>query len=360
MAHVERILGKQDRIAGDLEVALQQVLGDRGGGGAGRGVGHEVVRIELCLVVAGRDGVGGRGPKVIRSVLEGVAQDAVARVGPVERAGAGNAPVDPVALVGDVDGGARVDEAPVLGAAAEEVLAIVSHERLGGRRIADVQRGPLLHDNLAVALDGHLGACLVELDRGRARRYDDLAIGLGDARLGMPVDVGGVRLGLDLRDMLRLARGGVLGKLARRVDAVAKDAVIQEGDATADAIVEGDVDDVAAGRVERRRLNRLERAGVGGGQGRCGGGEGQRRHKDERGDDKRALERRSPAARSEEVEFAECHMTCLLPCSPSPAFVRGEGLPIRLYRLKRTVTPPTLFSAGRAEGTRRRDSGRRL
>ncbi|EJX02619.1 hypothetical protein EVA_09275 [gut metagenome] len=44
---IKGVLGNEDRVAGDLEVVLQQVLRNRSGGSALGGVGHEVVGVKL-------------------------------------------------------------------------------------------------------------------------------------------------------------------------------------------------------------------------------------------------------------------------------------------------------------------------
>ena len=268
VANVESVLGQEHRVAGDLEVVLEQVLGDRRGGLALLGIRHEIVRVELVLVVLG-DGLLAIGrAEVVLAVGERVAHNAVAVIGPVERVRGGNAAVDPVALVGDVDGVARVDEAAVLGAAAKEVLARVLLERLDGAGLVKVERGALLHNDLAAALDGHEGGVLSELDGGLTGGDDDLAVGLGHLGAGLAVLARRVRLGLDLR-LVGIALGlGILAELAARIDVVAEDVVFQERDLALDVgstAIERDRDHIALGlgvlhaRQRRRRCRRCER-----------------------------------------------------------------------------------------------------
>ena len=230
VADVEGVLGQEHRVAGDLEIVLEQVLGDRRSCLALLGIRHEVVRVEFVLVVLG-DGLLTVGcTEVVLTIGERVTHNAVAVIGPVERVRGGNAAVDPVALVGDVDGVAGVDEAAVLGAAAKEVLARVLLERLNGAGLVEVERGALLHNNIAAALDGHEGGVLGELDGGLTRGDDDLAVGLGHRGAGLAVLARRVRLGLDLR-LVSIALGlGILAELARGVHVVAEDVVLEERD----------------------------------------------------------------------------------------------------------------------------------
>ena len=249
MADVERVLGQQHRVAGDLEVILQQVLRHRCGGSPLGGVSDEVIRVELVFVVTGGRGRRLGGAEVVRAVLEGVAQHAVAGIRPVERVGRRDAPIDPVALVGDVDGVTRVDEAAVLGAAAKEVLAVVLGERLHRRGLIEVEGGLFLHDHLVAALDGHEGRRLVELDGGLARSDHELVALRIDLGLRVGILVRGIRLSLDLRRMLLAAGLGVLAKLARRVHVVAEDVLLKERDLALDfpfALGERDRDHVIA------------------------------------------------------------------------------------------------------------------
>ena len=166
MANVERVLGKQHGVAGDLIVTLEQILSDRCGGFTLGGICHKIIGVELVLFMRRHGCITVGLAKVIRAVGKGVAQNAVSLAGPVERVGRSNAAIDPIGLVGNVDGVARMNEAPVLGAAAKEVLTLMLDERLDGGALLEIERRCLLHDHLAVTLDGHFRRGLVELDGG--------------------------------------------------------------------------------------------------------------------------------------------------------------------------------------------------
>ena len=243
MGLIEGVLRQQDRCAGDMVVARQQLL-DRFGDG--RTVGQEVVSVELVFVVDRADGAVLSLAEVIDAGQEGVAQHTVALGGVVEGVGRGNAAVDPVALVLDVDGLAGVDEAAVLGAAAEEVLALVLDQGLGG--LAAQGQGLLLfHDDLALVGDGHLCGGLFEPDGGVPGLDDDIAVRLADGRVGMAVCI--IIVGV-LGDLYRVAvnGGGVFRERAGGIHIVAENVIFQECDLTADAVAELHGNDVAACR----------------------------------------------------------------------------------------------------------------
>ena len=260
LAEIEGVLGQEHGVAGDLVVALQDVLGNVGDVLLG---GDEVVGVELGLVVRRGDRGLVRGAKVVAAVGEGVAQHAVSVARPVEGVGACYAAIHPRALVGNVDGLAGVDEAAVLGAAAEEVLPVALLDVLDGGVLADLERRALLEDDLVAGLDGELARLLLENDGHGAARDLERGVAVADrgARLVL-VLVGVVRLSLDLCGVARVARGGVLRELARRVDVVAEDAVIEEGDLTLDAVVEHDVDDVRLVLRDGRRRDARDGADV--------------------------------------------------------------------------------------------------
>ena len=237
VTNIESVLGQEHRIAGDLEVVLEQILGDRRGGLALLSIGNEVIGVELVLVVTGSRNTGIGRAKIIRAVGKRVAHDAVAVIGPIERVRRSHATVNPVALIGDIDGVARVDEAAVLGAAAKEVFAVVLLERLDGAGLIYVERGGLFHDDLTAALDGHEGAILGELDGGITRSDDEpIALRLY-LSIGVIVLARRIRLCLNPGLMGIALRLRILAKLTRGINVVTEDVVLKERNPTSNLVI---------------------------------------------------------------------------------------------------------------------------
>ena len=209
-------------------------------------VGEEVVGVELVFVMDRADGTILGLAKVINAGQESVAQHTIALGGVIEGVGRCNAAVDPVALVLDVDGLAGMEEAAVLGAAAEEVLTLVFDDGLSGLA-AQNQSLLLLHDDLVHVQDGHLGSGLLELDGGVPGLDDDIAAYLADGCAGVAVGIIGVGI---LGDPYRVAvnGGGILGERAAGVHIVAENIALQECDLTADAACKLHGDHVCARR----------------------------------------------------------------------------------------------------------------
>ena len=154
-----------------------------------------------------------------------------------------------------------MQEAAVLGAAAEEVLAVLAHELLRGPVAGDGQSLGLLEDDLALLVqDGQLAGRLLEGQGDGAVGHDDGVIGLVHARLRMGVLARAVGLGLDLRDMIFAARRGVVRELAGQVDVVAEDPGLEERDLGRHVVVEGDVGHVRGRLVDARGDSRSQRA----------------------------------------------------------------------------------------------------
>ena len=255
VAQVEGVGRQQDRIARDLEVVLEQVLRDAT---VAAGIGHEVVGVELVFLMLGHHLVARGLAEVVAALREGVAQHAVAVARPVERVRRGHAAVHVRVVVHDVDRLARVDEAAVLRAAAEEALAALLLHRLRGGVIGEAERLLLPHHGLLADLDGQLGRGLVQHDGGVARGDLERVARVLHGRLGMRVAAGGIGLRGDLGRMVLAARGGVFGELARGVHVVAEDTVLEEGDLALHAVVEGHVHHVILTRVDGRGLDGLQ------------------------------------------------------------------------------------------------------
>ena len=246
VADVERVFGKQKRAARDLVVLLQHVLGDR----CRRAgvVAHEVIGVELAVLVQGVHRARHGAAEVVLALGERVAHDAVARRGPVERIRAGNAAIDPVAFILDVDGLAGVDEAAVLGAAAE-VVGVRIGDALGGCALRDGKRLVLGEHHAVSALERHLARGLLEEQRHGAVGHLEGVLGLVDRRRGLAVLVGRIGLSLDLSRVALGTRRGVGGEVARKVHVVPEDARLEEGDLRRHVVVERDVGDIVVVRI---------------------------------------------------------------------------------------------------------------
>ena len=227
VTHIEGVVRNKSGVARHRVVLGEEVLCNRGNASLG------VIRdkdVGVVLVVVVRSGHNVLAiAKVVGAGGKGVAKDAVALTRPVERVRGGNAAVDPVALVGNVDGVASVDEAAVLHAATEEVLGVALRQSLDRSVTVELNRGGLLHDRLVAIGDGHEGSVLAERNRGVAR---------GDGnRVGAVVDVNRrrrlvnlvvIRLGLDARGVRGAVGGRVRVEVARRVNHIVDDAVLEE------------------------------------------------------------------------------------------------------------------------------------
>jgi hypothetical protein len=255
--------------AGEFGVSVDDLLG----------VADEVVGVEALFLVGGAY----RCAEVVASGGEGVAQDAVAVAGEVERRRVRVAAVVPVVVAADVDALAAVAEAAVLHAAAEELLLCALAQGLRGSARRPGQRCGLPPQLSAVLVgegqgDGRLG------DRqGRLVGADDVGVvGLGVGRVGALV------AGLD--DDVGVRGGGIRGVVVRRVgevpvggEADAEEVVVGEADAElrvarGDGVgvaVRGEAGGVAepavgggrvAGARVRRHRGREQRRGQGGGE----------------------------------------------------------------------------------------------
>ena len=228
MAEIEAVFRQQHGIAGDSEVAVENILRN---GGSACAVRQEVVCVELVLIVRELGGIGIGVGKIVRTLGKGVTQNSVAIARPVERIGRSHAAVDPIIGVSDLDRLAPMSKAAVLGAAAEEALSLARRNALNGA-VTEVERRRLAHDLLIFYKDLHLRRFLVELD-GRRTGFDQICpIFVLNSRLGMRVGGIGVRLRLDMGDMIRLTRHRVLVKGSRRVDVITENAFLEERDAT--------------------------------------------------------------------------------------------------------------------------------
>ena len=119
-----------------------------------------------------------------------------------------------------------MQEAPILGATAKEVLGLLLGECLDSTLLIKVE-GCGLGDHDAVArFNAHLAGRLVQ-NHGRLAAGDLDSVAFVDNRCArLAVGVRGVGLGLNLSRVGLATRRGVLGKLAFGVDVVTENAVL--------------------------------------------------------------------------------------------------------------------------------------
>lgn len=129
MSQIEGVLRQKHRVAGNIEVAVENILSDRCARSAIR---KKIVGIKLIFLV-GELYLRGIGlAKVIGTRLEGVAKHAIAVAGPIERVRRGNATIDPIVGIGNLDGLALMGKTTILGTTAKEELLGIGIESLNG------------------------------------------------------------------------------------------------------------------------------------------------------------------------------------------------------------------------------------
>ena len=184
VAHLEPVDGGHERAAGQLGVAVDDVLQ----------VAHEVVGVEALLLVAGEH----RRRERVRARGEGVAQDSVAGGADVERHGVRMAALVPVVADGHLDGLVAVGEPPVLHSPAEELFLGAARQDLG--RLAAVPGGTdqLLPQQRPVVgpVQGEAQLRLVDPQDHRGGPEQVVGPGVGDLRgdtgvVALDDDVGG-------------------------------------------------------------------------------------------------------------------------------------------------------------------------
>ena len=221
------VVGAQDRAGRRAQVA---------------GIGQEKIRVEHRILVSQDDrGAGAR--KVVQTGGKRAPQHAVARARPEKRARGRHAAVAPLVAVHgrghDAHDAARVVDAAVLRAAAEEALSGRRRERLRGAAGAQLERGRLPHDDAPPAPEGQPSVVLVDKNLRVAGAHDERRALVRHACGGVGVDVGLVRLRLDAGHVVRRDRARVRRKGARRVDRHADDVLVEKGDAARQVLLAG-------------------------------------------------------------------------------------------------------------------------